>query len=100
MAHVLPPRPSGSPVRRQHLPRLARVTDKLCLLRSMTHRMNVHGPACSEVFSGRPYFMAPTTDQANREDWPSLSSLVMRYGKGTGGLPPSVVLPWYLQFPG
>lgn len=84
----------------EHLPRLARVTDRLCLLRSMTHRMNVHGPACSEVFSGRPYFMAPTTDQANREDWPSLSSMVARYGRGEGGLPPSVVLPWYLQFPG
>src|SRR5262249_8205318 len=82
------------------LPRLARVMDKLCLVRSMAHRMNVHGPACSEVFSGRPYFGPPTTDQASREDWPSLSSLVVRYGRGQGGLPPSVVLPWYLQFPG
>jgi hypothetical protein len=84
----------------EHLPRLGQIMDKVCLLRSMTHRMNVHGPACSEVFSGRPYFMAPTTDQANREDWPSLSSLVARYGRGKRGLPPSVVLPWYLQFPG
>lgn len=83
-----------------HLPLLARQTDKLCLLRSMTHHMNVHGPACSEVFSGREYFGPPTTDQASREDWPSLSSLVMRYGTPGGGLPPSVVLPWYLQFPG
>jgi hypothetical protein len=84
----------------EHLPLLARHTDKLCLLRSMTHHMNVHGPACSEVFSGREYFGPPITDQATREDWPSLSSLVMRYGAGSGGLPPSVVLPWYLQFPG
>src|SRR5262249_34398630 len=68
--------------------------------RSMTHRMNVHGPACSEVFSGREYFQAPTTDQASREDWPSLSSLVSRYGRRRGGLPASVVLPGYLQFPG
>jgi hypothetical protein len=84
----------------EHLPRFARVMDRLCLLRSMTHRMNVHGPACSEVFSGRPYFQAPTTDQASREDWPSLSALVMRYGRGHDGFPPSVVLPWLLQFPG
>src|SRR5207247_967491 len=67
---------------------------------SMTHRMNVHGPACSEVLSGRPYFGPPTTDQASREDWPSLGSLVMRYGQSDGGLPPSAVLPCYLQFPG
>lgn len=84
----------------EHLPRLGRVMDRVCLLRSMTHRMNVHGPACSEVFSGRPYFGPPTTDQASREDWPSLSSLVMRYSQPSGGLPPSAVLPWLLQFPG
>ncbi|MSR54682.1 MAG: DUF1501 domain-containing protein [Gemmataceae bacterium] len=84
----------------EHLPGLGRVMDQVCLMRSMTHRMNVHGPACSEVFSGRPYFGPPVTDQATREDWPSLSSLVMRYGQPHNGLPPSAVLPWYLQFPG
>jgi hypothetical protein len=84
----------------EHLPGLAAVMDKVCLVRSMAHRMNVHGPACSEVFSGRPYHAPPTTDQATREDWPSLSSLVMRYGQPRGGLPPAAVLPWYLQFPG
>jgi hypothetical protein len=84
----------------EHLPRLGGVMDKVCLLRSMTHRMNVHGPACSEVFTGRPYFGPPTTDQARREDWPSLSSMLMRFGTAGPGLPPSVVLPWYLQFPG
>jgi Protein of unknown function (DUF1501) len=84
----------------EHLPRLAGVMDRVCLLRSLTHRMNVHGPACSEVFSGREFFGPPTTDQARPEDWPSLSSLVMRHGRPGGGLPPSVVLPWYLQFPG
>lgn len=84
----------------EHLPRFAQVMDKICLVRSMTHRMNVHGPACSEVFTGREYFQAPTTDQANREDWPSLSAMVSRYGKAQAGLPPSIVLPWYLQFPG
>ena len=47
----------------EHLPRLARAMDRLCLVRSMTHHMPVHGPACSEIYSGRPYFGAPTTDQ-------------------------------------
>ena len=84
----------------EHLPRFARVLDRVCLLRSMTHRMNVHGPACSEVFSGRPYFGPPTTDQATREDWPSLGAMVTRYGQPHDGLPPAAVLPWYLQFPG
>jgi hypothetical protein len=84
----------------EHLPGFARQMDKICLVRSMTHRMNVHGPACSEIFSGRPYFGPPTTDMASREDWPSLSAMAMRFGESTRGLPPSVVLPWVLQFPG
>lgn len=84
----------------EHLPRLAQTMDKLCLLRSMTHRMNVHGPACSEIFTGREYFGPPVTDQARPEDWPSLSAMAMRHGRSPAGLPGSVVLPWYLQFPG
>lgn len=84
----------------EHLPGLASQMDKVCLVRSMTHNMNVHGPACSEIFSGREYFGAPTTDQANEQDWPSLSSMAMRYGISHQGLPASVVLPWYLQFTG
>jgi hypothetical protein len=84
----------------EHLPRLARQMDKLCIVRSLEHRMPVHGPACSELFSGRPYFGPPTTDQARPEDWPSLGSLVTRYARTKAALPPAVVLPWYLQFAG
>jgi hypothetical protein len=84
----------------EHLPRLATQLQHLCLVRSMTHRMNVHGPACSEVFTGREYQGPPVTDQATPEDWPALSSLAMRYAPSSEGLPPSVVLPWFLQFPG
>ena len=84
----------------EHLPRLARQIDKLCLIRSMTHRMNVHGPAMSELYTGRPYPFPPITDQARPDDWPSMSSLAMRFGQPQGGLPSSIVLPWYLQFPG
>ena len=84
----------------EHLPHLAQTMDKICLLRSMTHRMNVHGPACSEIFTGREYFGPPVTDQARPEDWPSLSAMAMRHGRSPIGLPASVVLPWYLQFPG
>ncbi|MBQ17251.1 MAG: hypothetical protein CMJ65_09010 [Planctomycetaceae bacterium] len=84
----------------EHLPRLAQRIDKLCLLRSMTHDMNVHGPAMSELYTGRPYPFPPTTDQSRPEDWPSMSSLAMRFGQPRNGLPPSIVLPWYLQFPG
>lgn len=84
----------------EHLPLLARETDKLCLLRSMTHKMPVHGPACSEIYSGRPYFGPPVTDQARSEDWPSMAALAMRFLPRESGLPSSIVLPWYSQFAG
>ncbi|MEO2025629.1 MAG: DUF1501 domain-containing protein [Fuerstiella sp.] len=84
----------------EHVPLIAQQMDKICLLRSMTHRMPVHGPACSEIYTGRPYFGPPVTDQATPEDWPSLSSLVTQFGKHGGRLPDSAVLPWYTQFNG
>lgn len=84
----------------EHLPLLAQQMNKFCLLRSMTHEMRVHGPACSEIYTGRPYFGPPVTDQAKPEDWPSLSAMVTRYAESASGLPPSVVLPWYSQFVG
>ena len=82
----------------EHLPRMAQTMDRLCLVRSMTHGMNVHGPACSQMFTGRDYFGPPVTDEALPEDWPSLSSMVMRYGQSPTGVPASVVLPWHLKF--
>ncbi len=84
----------------EHLPMLARTADKLCLVRSMTHHMPVHGPACSEIYTGRPYFGPPITDQATPEDWPSLASLVTRFRRNNSGRPPAIVLPWYAQFTG
>ncbi|MFM9959812.1 MAG: DUF1501 domain-containing protein [Planctomycetaceae bacterium] len=81
------------------LPNLAKQADKLCLLRSMTHGDPVHGTACSQVITGRPHRRPGTTDTLAPDDWPSLSAMVMRYGRATGGMPSSVVLPWYLMFP-
>lgn len=84
----------------EHLPLLGQQMHRFCLLRSMRHRMPVHGPACSEIYSGRPYFGPPITDQATPEDWPSIASLVHRFAPQNRRLPSSVVLPWYTQFVG
>ena len=81
------------------LPHLAKEADKLCLLRSMTHGDPVHGTACSQVITGRPHRRPGTTDTLAPDDWPSLSALVNRFGRAPVGMPPSVVLPWYLMFP-
>ena len=62
----------------EHLPLLGQQMHRFCLLRSMRHQMPVHGPACSEIYSGRPYFGPPITDQATPEDWPSIAAMVHR----------------------
>src|SRR5437016_5318070 len=84
----------------EHLPLLARAMGSFCLLRSMTHQMPVHGPACSEMYTGRPYPGPPVTDQATPEDWPSIAAIVQRYGRKRAGWPPSIVIPWFTQFAG
>lgn len=84
----------------EHLPQLAGQMHRVCLVRSMNHRMPVHGPACSELYSGRPYPLPPVTDQARREDWPSLAALLTRSALSASGLPPAIVLPWHSQFMG
>lgn len=84
----------------EHMPLLAGQMHQMCLVRSMHHRMPVHGPACSEVYSGRPYPLPPVTDEARREDWPSLTSLVTRFGQEHRGVPSAIVLPWHSQFRG
>ena len=62
--------------------------------------MAIGRPACSEIYSGREYFGPPVTDQTTPQDWPSLASFVSRYGSQNGGLPASIVLPWFTQFVG
>ena len=83
----------------EHLPLLSKQMDKFCLLRSMHHGDPVHGTACSQMFTGRPHRRPGTTDTFAPDDWPSLSAMTMRYGRKTGGLPSSIVLPWYCMFP-
>jgi hypothetical protein len=84
----------------EHLPRLAGQMDKVCLVRSMHHKMPVHGPACSEMYTGREYPLPPITDEARPDDWPSLAALATRFGPRHSGLPPAVVVPWQTQFHG
>src|SRR5262249_4961129 len=53
-----------------------------------------------EMYTGRPYFGPPVTDQATPEDWPSIAAMVQRFGPKRVGWPPSIVIPWLTQFAG
>lgn len=87
------------------LPRVARLMDRIALIRSVHHRMNNHNSAASEALTGRPPVggdLELLADEANA--FPTLGSVVA-YGLGTRAhVLPYVALPYTIynvvQIPG
>jgi len=71
----------------EHLPRLAQRTDKLAIIRSMTHGDVDHTTATHFPLTGRGI---PRRGAALAEDWPSIGAVLSRLGRGRGPLPPFV----------
>lgn len=71
----------------EHLPLLAQRTDKLAVIRSMTHDDVDHTSATHYPLTGRA---TPRRGGAIAEDWPSIGAVVSRLGRGRGPLPPFV----------
>jgi hypothetical protein len=84
------------------LPNVAKVTDRVTLLRSLTHPWNFHG--MQYATTGLPQGTIPIEEtQQHPEQWPFLGSVVSyldheRHGpKPKGSVPDNVVLPWLLS---
>jgi hypothetical protein len=71
----------------EHLPRLARRSDKLAIIRSMTHDNVNHTEATHDLLTGRP---VPRRSAPRNEDWPNYGAALARLGRGPGPLPPFV----------
>ncbi len=74
------PIPSRTPGLRicEHLPRLAALSDKFAVVRTMTHRHNDHN-ACHYIQTGHPLPPAPrgaAMVDATEKDWPAMGSIV------------------------
>lgn len=83
----------------EHLPKLAEVSDKFCVLRTMTHTYNDHSGAAHYIQTGKRWHV-PIGGGFNptQRDWPSIGSAVEyvdRHAPATGadGLPGYFVLP-------
>ena len=70
----------------EHFPQLAQRTDKLAIVRSMTHTNVDHTMSTSYLLTGH----APPTDGQLRSDWPHMGAVLARLGRGHGVLPPFV----------
>ncbi len=71
----------------EHLPRLARMADKLAIIRSMTHGDVDHTTATHNHLTGRD---VPRRGGPLSEDWPGYGAVLSRLGRGRGPLPPFV----------
>ena len=71
----------------EHLPRLARMTDRLAIIRSMTHGDVDHTTATHPLLTGNDL---ARRGASRAEDWPSYGAVLASLGRGRGPLPPFV----------
>ena len=81
----------------ERLPRVAKVMDKVTLVRSMTHTMKNHNSASYYALTGH----APPTDDIRLKDtldlFPSYGSVVDALAPGDGEVPTSVAYPYLIR---
>jgi hypothetical protein len=70
----------------EHFPKLAQRTDKLAILRSMTHNNVDHTTSTHFLLTGQP----PLPGRSRETDWPHMGAVLSRLGRGEGPLPPFV----------
>lgn len=70
----------------EHFPLLAQRTDKLAIIRSMTHNNVDHTVATHFLLTGMP----PLPPGGKYTDWPHLGAVLARLGRGRDPLPPFV----------
>ena len=82
----------------EHLPRLANVSDKFCVIRSMSHSFNDHSGAGHYIQTGKRWQIPIGGGfNATPEDWPSIGSVVEYMSQRNGGLESE--LPSYMVVP-
>src|SRR5688572_17116984 len=81
----------------EHLPRVARIMDKVTLIRSMTHTMKNHNSASYYALTGH----APPSDDIRLKDTPDLfpayGCVVDRLAPGDGEMPTNIAYPYLIR---
>jgi hypothetical protein len=77
----------------EHMPLFARHTDKVALVRSVTHPSNNHEPSVYRTLTGRiNNTLSVPRNQRNRNDFPNLGSIVSWFTPA-GEMPAAVTIP-------
>ena len=84
----------------EHFPMLATQTNRLAIVRSLTHDDPAHLSTAHRVLTGH---LAPTVNSdaagPSPNDWPHLGALVSRCRPSTGAIPSAVTMPWTVAHP-
>lgn len=79
----------------EHMPMLARQSDKLAIVRSIFHTDSAHGRGMYWNMTGhKPPENRPGNIPPERGDWPSLAAMVSKFRDAPRGVPRSVRLPY------
>jgi hypothetical protein len=81
----------------EHLPRLAGLSDRYAIVRSLTHTGVNHGTSAYHMLTGRIHFAPGTLRHPSPDDLPSLGSVVSRFARAPRHLPAAVSLPSVLH---
>jgi hypothetical protein len=77
----------------EHLPMLARMTDRFAIVRSLTHTGVNHGTSAYHMLTGHIHFSPGTLRHPTPNDYPSVGSAVARFGRQPADMPPFIALP-------
>ncbi|TWT34670.1 DUF1501 domain-containing protein [Blastopirellula retiformator] len=84
----------------EHFSRIAQWTDKLAIIRSLTHNDPAHLSSGHATLTGQ---LAPVVksdaDPPSSKDSPHLGSLISKFRPGDAGLPSFVAMPWKALHP-
>ncbi|HQU44629.1 MAG TPA: DUF1501 domain-containing protein, partial [Pirellulales bacterium] len=82
----------------EHMPLIAKLTDRLAIVRSMHHTSTFHGRGMYWNMTGHP---TPNADQFTNlspspTDWPNLGAMIARLRPAPADMPAFVQIPYYL----
>ena len=77
----------------EHMPQIARIVDRMTIVRSMAHTVGNHNPATYFMLTGRTSTADVVQVGAGPDDWPHMGSALSKLRPGDGKLPDAVILP-------
>ena len=78
----------------EHIPLMARHSEKLAVVRSLHHKVGGHGGALYTSITGQD---APLGKARDRKNWPSLTAMISRFREAAEGTPQAICMP-YLNY--